>query len=62
MFGVGYDVLYDLESPPYFYPPQCTWEGTFVDGMNRARNIAIVGEYNEVSKSVHDYMKQLFDY
>ena len=62
MFGVGYDVLYDFESPPYFYPPQCGKAGSFVLNGTESRIIAIVGDNNTVSEAVLNYLQVIFDY
>lgn len=48
IFGVGYDVLYDFQSPVYFFPANCDLESSFTIPKVAAPIIAVVGQVNQV--------------
>jgi hypothetical protein len=60
IFGQGYDVLYDYQSPAYFYPSNCGSESSFVKGEIPSSIIAFVGQNSTVAIKVQSYLKTLF--
>ena len=58
IFGVEYDVLYDPQSPTFFYPPNC--HVTNGGDWNQSTIFAIVGQENAVTDSVTEYLRILF--
>ena len=50
IFGEGYDVLYDYQSPAYFYPSNCDYK--FGEEKIPSTIIAFVGQNSTVSVKV----------
>jgi hypothetical protein len=46
IFEVGYDSLYDFQSPVYFSPPNCHIKNSIVSPAVSSPIIAIVGSTN----------------
>jgi hypothetical protein len=60
IFGVGYDVLYDYQSPAYFFPGNCGSGSSFTKDEIPSSIIAFVGQNSTVAIKVQTYLKTLF--